>query len=127
MSFNWTKYIRLADELLKGTDESYYRSAISRAYYGAFCITRDRVNYSDYRKSDVHSRVADKYATSNDEDERIIGSILIKLRKARNNADYNSNETIRKDYAERMVNSAKSILEILEILNDRLKNDGTKE
>jgi hypothetical protein len=57
MNFNWIRYIYLATELLKGSDESYYRSAISRAYYGVFCIARDRKGYSNYKRSDVHSKV----------------------------------------------------------------------
>ena len=127
MSFNWIKYIHLAIELLNGNNESYYRSAISRAYYGVFCIIRDREGFSYYRKSDVHSKVIEEYTKSNDEDERVIGSILDELRKARNLADYNSGKVISKVDAERMVDSAKYILDILGIQYDDFKNNGGKE
>jgi uncharacterized protein (UPF0332 family) len=127
MIFNWIRYIYLADELLTGTDEAYYRSAISRAYYGVFCITRDKKGYSDYKKSDAHSKVIENYAKSNDEDERVIGSILDEMRKARNLADYNSGKVISKVDAERMVYSAKYILDILGIQYDDFKNNGGKE
>jgi uncharacterized protein (UPF0332 family) len=121
MNFNWIRYIYLATELLKGSDESYYRSAISRAYYGVFCIARDRKGYSNYKRSDVHSKVITEYVKSNDEDERSVGFLLVELRNSRNQADYNSNKVIRKNEAERMVKAAKSILEILGILNDSTK------
>lgn len=121
MNFNWIRYIYLATELLKGSDESYYRSAINRAYYGVFCIARDRKGYSNYKRSDVHSKVITEYVKSNDEDERSVGFLLVELRNSRNQADYNSNKVIRKNEAERMVKAAKSILEILGILNDSTK------
>jgi uncharacterized protein (UPF0332 family) len=121
MNFNWIRYIYLATELLKGSDESYYRSAISRAYYGVFCIARDRKGYSNYKRSDVHSKVITEYVKSNDEDERSVGFLLVELRNSRNQADYNSNKVIRKNEAERMVKAAKFILEILGILNDSTK------
>jgi len=120
MNFNWIKYIYLATELLKGSDESYYRSAISRAYYGVFCIARDRKGYSNYKRSDIHSKVITEYVKSNDEDERSVGFLLVELRNSRNQADYNSDKVIRKNEAERMVKAAKYILGILGIpFNDR--------
>ncbi|MEK7398583.1 MAG: hypothetical protein AAB116_16750 [Candidatus Poribacteria bacterium] len=127
MIFDWITYIYLADELLTGTDEAYYRSAISRAYYGVFCIARDRKGYSDYKKSDAHSKVIENYVKSSDEDERIIATILIKLRRARNYADYDANVVINREMAKMMVNSAKAILDILGIQYDDFKNNGGKE
>ena len=115
MSFNWIKYIYLADELLGGTDESSYRSAISRAYYGVFCIARDRKGYQIYKRADVHSKVIAEYTASNDEDERLIGWYLNDLRKARNFADYKTDGVITKNTAKIMIDSAKSILEFMGI------------
>ena len=46
MSFDWNDYVTLADWLLTNaeppkTPEAEQRSSISRAYYGAFRLTRD--------------------------------------------------------------------------------------
>lgn len=46
MSFDWTQYLFLAQELTKGSasssnHEAMLRSAISRAYYAAFCSARN--------------------------------------------------------------------------------------
>jgi uncharacterized protein (UPF0332 family) len=50
MSFNWYEYFDLAqflhtngNNLTKVTQESAYRSAVSRAYYVAFCHAREYV------------------------------------------------------------------------------------
>jgi len=46
MSFDWRTYLQLADALIKHQtatvpQEAYLRSAISRSYYGVFCIARN--------------------------------------------------------------------------------------
>ena len=50
MSFNWYEYFDLAqflhtngNNLTKATRESAYRSAVSRAYYAAFCHAREYI------------------------------------------------------------------------------------
>jgi uncharacterized protein (UPF0332 family) len=127
MSFNWVDYIQLAYKLLNGKDEACYRSAISRAYYGVFCIARDKIGYQEYKRSDVHSKVIDVYTSSNDEDERLIGWFLNDLRKARNVADYKTNGKITRNNAKIMIDSAKSILDILGIQYDDFRNNGGKK
>lgn len=47
MSFDWHLYVALASELLEtakteGMEEAYFRSSISRSYYGVFCIARNK-------------------------------------------------------------------------------------
>ncbi|MGQ9626069.1 MAG: hypothetical protein ACUVV0_04085 [Anaerolineae bacterium] len=46
MSFNWADFLTLAEALLRdpnspGPEEASLRSAISRAYYAAFRVTRN--------------------------------------------------------------------------------------
>ncbi len=110
MSFNWRDYVSLAEELSNRTEESYLRSSISRAYYGVFCIARDRKGYKKYPSSDVHWKVINEYKNSGDKTEQDIGRVLDKLRKSRNDADYDESRLISRDLAERMVISAKQIL-----------------
>jgi uncharacterized protein (UPF0332 family) len=115
MSFNWLSYIKLAEELLKKSDESYLRSAISRAYYGVFCIARGRKSNRRYSGADAHWQVINEYMGSRDKNERKMGWLLGILRKQRNIADYDSEASIDRDTAQNMVDTAKVILRIMGI------------
>jgi uncharacterized protein (UPF0332 family) len=46
MSFDWSKYVELAEKLIEQEkdekiESAYYRSSVSRSYYGAYCLARD--------------------------------------------------------------------------------------
>ncbi len=121
MSFDWRLYIKLAGELInfqreKSLAESYWRSAISRAYYGAFCLSR---NFLSLRRitlprRNVHRFVIDRYKESVDRDKRKIGIELDRLRKDRNDADYEDRISIDKNYALRSYGRSKRILQLLQ-------------
>jgi len=49
MSFNWRDYVDLAQDLLNRAEEACQRSSISRAYYGVFCLARNRKGYKNIR------------------------------------------------------------------------------
>jgi uncharacterized protein (UPF0332 family) len=115
MNFDWLGYVRLAERLSNESDESSLRSAVSRAYYGVFCIARNKKGYQKYQKSDVHQKVIDEYLNSEDEDERSIGWLLIKLRKQRNYVDYNDYRHFDKAIAKKMIGLAKDILTLMKI------------
>jgi uncharacterized protein (UPF0332 family) len=110
MSFDWKDYVHLAEDLLNRPEESYLRSAISRAYYGVFCIARNRKGHKEFAGSNVHWTVINEYKNSSDRNERNIGRILDNLRRSRNDADYNEDKSIDKGLAERAVYSAKHVL-----------------
>lgn len=97
MSFNWSEYLTLAKELTsKSTtspiQEAHLRSAISRAYYAAFCKARNHLIYKDGdlipTGVNVHKHVADKFEGSGDATRQIVGNLLHHLRSVRNLADY---------------------------------------
>jgi uncharacterized protein (UPF0332 family) len=115
MSFDWINYIYVAEEILTKSDESYFRTAISRAYYGIFCIARNRKGYRKYLRSDVHRMVINSYKDSIDEEEQEIGRVLDIIRKLRNYADYDEDRLIDRSFAEKAVNLAKYILKIMDI------------
>ena len=115
MSFDWKDYVYLAEELLSRQEESALRSSISRAYYGVFCIARNKKGYKNTTEKNVHQKVISEYKNSQDRKEQNIGRILDKLRESRNKADYNEDRPIDKSLAERMVYSAKQILRSMEI------------
>lgn len=119
MSFDWKEYVYLAENLMNRTGESCYRSSISRAYYGVFCITRNRKGYQNYKPKkgeNIHWMVIDAYKNSSDRNEQNIGRTLDELRKSRNDADYNEERSIDSTHAERVVIRAKQILTLMGIV-----------
>lgn len=95
--FDWTAYLELAQELAhQGTqspnDEAKLRSAVSRAYYAAYCTARNRLRDKDTgqvpRGTDAHSFVWDCFSASPDDRRKRIGESGQRLRRDRNSADY---------------------------------------
>ena len=115
MSFDWSSFVVLAENLLSNEEESYFRFSMSRAYYGVFCIARNSKGMKEYKGPYVHKAVISKFKDSNDRSERNIGRILDNLRKSRNDSDYNEDIIISKDLAKRRLHQAKQILHIFRI------------
>lgn len=96
MSFDWRLYIQLADKLINnqrtaGLQEAYLRSAISRSYYGVFCIARNfLINNRGVTipKTDTHKFVREEYMRSKNKAESKIGEDLKDLLKERKESDY---------------------------------------
>lgn len=100
MSFNWSDFLALADALNRspnspGPIEASLRSAVSRAYYAAYCSTR---NFADTRgeialsgKPSDHQLVISHFRSSTDSVRKRIGNDLRRLRHRRNMADYDDN------------------------------------
>lgn len=96
MSFNWSEYLALAQQLagkaqISATQESRLRSAISRAYYAAFIqarnYLRDTMGLSIPRQN-THQYVSDQFQNSSDPIHQQIGGSLARLRYRRTKADY---------------------------------------
>ena len=96
--FDWMKFVILA--LLNSDDEEYVRSGISRYYYGVFgIIRRYLINvkgkyYLKSQSSDVHKNIFIEHQSSDDTTENEISDLFNKLRKVRNEADYNAEVNI---------------------------------
>jgi uncharacterized protein (UPF0332 family) len=97
MSFNWSDYLTLAQELTSESinsplEEAHLRAAISRAYYAAFCTARnflsDKDGYSTPGGTNVHRDIVDKFEASSDMTRRKVGALLRSLRGIRNIVDY---------------------------------------
>lgn len=97
MSFDWSEYLTLAQELAsKATNsaiqEAHLRCAISRAYYAAFCKARNLLDSKDGYKTprgmNVHWDVVEKFENSSDATRRYVGTLLRNLRSTRNIVDY---------------------------------------
>ena len=102
--FDWREFNNLADSYIEQTNEAKQRTGVSRYYYGAFCTTRDFLNENNIylnekskktmqsKKSDVHGETSkifrkhEKFKKNNI--GKTISKELDKLRKMRNEADY---------------------------------------
>ncbi len=96
MSFDWSEYLTLAQQLA-GLDvtppgqEATYRCALSRAYYAIFCLARNRLLdegrtlYGDGRD---HRHVQNEFKESPDPKRQTVGQYLNRLHTARIKADY---------------------------------------
>lgn len=126
MSFNWTKYLILAQDqvaLSKGHEnrEALLRCAISRAYYSAFCNARNYLRDFEKAKglgmsSKVHRLVIDQFEDSDDTTKKDIGAFLRRLREFRNDADYKDNFRKLETRALRSLKHAEEVIENLEKL-----------
>ena len=120
MSFKWSDFLVVADVLTQDAsdlpyNEAFYRIAISRAYYAAFCtmrnFLRDKGELLPSDKGDVHNEIIDWLRKSNDSERKTMGNRLNQLRAARNSADYEDVfYGIPKTVAEQTIQSAKRII-----------------
>ncbi|MEG4628907.1 HEPN domain-containing protein [Microcoleus sp. AR_TQ3_B6] len=99
MKFEWSEYFYLAKELAETSKEAELRSAVSRAYYSAFCLARNYLRDLQqdpklWRKKtydiNAHQYVAEKFIYNQSKSQIMIeiGKDLSRLRKMRNKADY---------------------------------------
>lgn len=96
MSFDWSEYLKLAQELAgqpgnPASQEARLRAAVSRAYYAVFCMGRNYLREQEGRQvpsRDVHRYVRDAFKKSPDRLHKQIGYDLDRLRSDRNKADY---------------------------------------
>ncbi|MBC7259155.1 MAG: HEPN domain-containing protein [Chloroflexi bacterium] len=119
MSFDWSEYLRLAQELV-GQDvrpagqEARLRAAISRAYYAAFCEARNCLLAEGRHLStghDVHRAVREEFTKSSDKMRRQISQNLDRLRNDRNKADYDDRVRRLADTAVADIELSRSVLE----------------
>ncbi len=99
MKFDWSEYFYLAKELAETSEEAELRSAVSRAYYSAFCLARNylrdiqldpRLSWHKTYDINAHQYVAEKFIYNQSKSQTMIeiGQNLNRLRKMRNKADY---------------------------------------
>ena len=85
------EFLRLAEHLAAGNTEAEWRSAVSRAYYGAFHeaqLLLERCGVQLRSGMESHLKVA--YCLQNSTDKAVAraGTKLAALRRVRNDADY---------------------------------------
>jgi uncharacterized protein (UPF0332 family) len=90
-TFDWADYLTFAEEIAQRPDEAALRSAISRAYYSAYCKARNHLSQSGVNvRTSSHKWLWDNFRMSDDEDIRSLGLTGDRLRMARNRADYDN-------------------------------------
>jgi hypothetical protein len=99
MGFDWAEYLSLAENLcalpVSGSPigrEAQRRAAVSRAYYAAFILARNHLRDVDHihfsPQVNAHQFVAARYFNHPDPVRQAIGWRLRRLRRARNECDY---------------------------------------
>lgn len=127
MAFDWSEYLTLAQELPKkssspGSMEAKLRSAISRAYYAAYCKSRNYMRGKDKKyfpahKVNKHKFVKDHFLNDSDKARKSVGVNLDRLREERNKADYNDCfEGNLVNTAQKSIDQAQRLLSKLSIL-----------
>ncbi len=91
-TFDWSEYLKLAEELGKRTDEASLRSAISRAYYYVFHLALKRAQANDFTfvTGGMHTQLWRVFKESPEPDCRKLGEIASRLKRQRERADYDS-------------------------------------
>lgn len=97
MTFDWSEYLKLAQELAGHiaspvSQEAKLRSSVSRAYYAAFCSARNYLSDTEGRMipstGQAHVYVRNEFKSSSDRRRKSIGEDLNRLRVRRNKVDY---------------------------------------
>ncbi|MCW6051502.1 HEPN domain-containing protein [Lyngbya sp. CCAP 1446/10] len=129
MKFDWSEYLNLAQELAANTEESKLRSAISRAYYSVFCLARNylrdieqdpRLSRNKTYDINDHQYVAEEFIYNRSKSQKIteIGRNLTRLRKIRNQADYEDTIFQLQKEVVRALSLAQDIISALRELSD---------
>ncbi|HLP91467.1 MAG TPA: HEPN domain-containing protein [Nostocaceae cyanobacterium] len=139
MNFDWSSYLEIAqilyDEVINTSNqensasikEAKIRSAISRAYYSAFCLTRnylrDFEGYTDLatRTKGVHEYVISELQNSTQQDFINLGNYLDRLRSLRVEADYKDNAGVNLLIAKAKIalKDAKKVVDLIEKLTSQ--------
>jgi uncharacterized protein (UPF0332 family) len=91
---NAREFLDLAEELIAGSSEAYWRTAVSRAYYCAFHVARSLMEKAGFKvpESDAaHSYLAMRLSNAKHPEIEEAGRGLEDSRRARNRADYRIN------------------------------------
>lgn len=116
MAFTAVDFYHLACELREASkgDEAKLRSAISRAYYAAFLVARDKANISS-KGTDGHSRVIKHYLDK--PNDTVVANWLRDLKSDREAADYDIDNICTGRIGGKSIKTARKVLEHLKVLD----------
>ena len=126
MSFTWGAYLSVAEVLVRergilAPEEACCRAAISRAYYAVYGMARnharDHEQLSLQRTGGDHQRVLLHYRRRSDRTHQQVAELLFRLRRQRNQADYNDQMPTAIASAHAALHRAQQALTALESLS----------
>ena len=88
--FDWSGYLKLANQLATNPDEASQRSSISRAYYSVYHKASERAVSTGYVDQRSQWRLWDVYRRNTDRGCRRLSDIGSRMKKERVAADYDS-------------------------------------
>lgn len=111
--FSWLSYLDVAEHLARQREQGFYRSAISRAYYGVLCHARDTLQpFRDTpfsSRGDVHQQVIDALKSDPRPGVADLGERLHRLYKERNRADYRTSAQFARTRVQGVLATARRI------------------
>jgi uncharacterized protein (UPF0332 family) len=112
------EFVLLANTLLANRAEAAQRSAVSRAYYGAFNAAKVLIESCGFRfsnSSETHEKLPYCLDQSGDEELKVAKAKLKSLRSVRNDADYELDDRrfLQPAFAALQVQIAREILDAL--------------
>jgi uncharacterized protein (UPF0332 family) len=117
MPFDWREYLELARELagLRGSgysQETADRSAVSRAYYAAFCWARNyaeaKLGFRSQKTADDHKLLREHLKRQGHQE---LASDLNRLRVWRNNCDYDDDVPNLRQQASNSIRLAEKVIQ----------------
>ena len=117
MSFDWSSYLTLAKELNESEEshssgEAYRRSAVSRAYYYAYHLSKSHIESvgMDIPKRNPHASLIALLGEHFDQEGLQLAHRLARMRDYRNQADYDSSFTYNREWVSAMIAQAEQFV-----------------
>ncbi len=115
MAFDWSEYLALARTLQNQQNEATQRSAISRAYYAAFCLAQRKIGRQENDPAEdqdagSHEIVWKFFRSSHSVAARKLGEDGFRLKRLRTRADYSDNFTGLAAHATDSIRLAEAII-----------------
>jgi uncharacterized protein (UPF0332 family) len=114
---NWRDFLPLASRLAAATTETEWRTAVSRAYYGAFHVARRLfadLRFSVPRADRAHQYLVFRLSNSGEAAVEQGGRDLETLRRLRNRADYDELPALTQSQAAAAVQLAEGVIQGLD-------------
>lgn len=118
MSFDWSEYLRLAQQLGGLADDAANRSAVSRAYYSAFhaaslSVKSNKISTNPKYERDRHLRIWNIYMDSANKECRRIGNRGQRLKAERHYADYDAESSFSETRVQHAIAQAQAVVAAL--------------
>jgi uncharacterized protein (UPF0332 family) len=123
--FDWSQYLRLAEELAKRPEESAQRSALSRAYYYVYHLALQRARANGFTRLDgesTHKQLWRNFNDSPEPDCRKLAELAGRLKQKRERADYDDQYMRLAEEIPEMLLDAQNFAARLQRLNPRHPN-----